>query len=94
MQALLLSHVSFIHGPGPPISRGLISISLLVQCSLSYGCRNRSTEEEDERVWNPHYAARKAHNEAMRSEAGQRDAIRAMFLKVSNKATVPEHCNG
>jgi hypothetical protein len=42
----------------------------------------RSTEEEDERVWNPHYAARKAHNEAMRSEAGQRDAIRAMFLKV------------
>lgn len=42
----------------------------------------RSEEEEDERAWNPHYAARKAHNEAMRSEANQRDAIRAMFLKV------------
>jgi hypothetical protein len=48
-------------------------------------CLFRSTEEEDERAWNPHYAARKAHNDAMRNEAGQRDAIRAMFLKVSVK---------
>ncbi|KAL6759340.1 P-loop containing nucleoside triphosphate hydrolase protein [Haematococcus lacustris] len=36
---------------------------------------------EARRAWDPSHAARMAHNKAMRNEAHERDAIRALFLK-------------